>query len=88
MKNHEVSATLHQTLTYCFSLGTQPDSTVYVEATKKSQADVYIGAKVFEGRLDQCEGGNHWEMNGNSLISELTAWGKPIAWYMGIPTFG
>lgn len=66
MKNHQVSATLHWTLTYCFSLGTQPDSMVYVEAPQKSHLDVYIRAKVFEGRLDQCEGANHWERNGNS----------------------
>lgn len=35
MKNHHISATLHWTVAYLFSLGTQPGSMVHVEPRKK-----------------------------------------------------
>lgn len=61
MKNHQISATLHWKAAYHFSLGTQPGSTVYVETTEKSYLNVYIGATVFEGSLDQRAGANYRE---------------------------
>lgn len=56
MKNHQISATLHWTVAYHFSLGTQPGSMVHVEPRKKSYFNVYIVVKVFKDSLDQYAG--------------------------------
>lgn len=62
MKNHQISATLHWTVAYYFSLGAQPSSMVHQETRKKSYLNVYIAVKVFKSSLEQHTGANYREV--------------------------